>query len=49
MKIVMILLAIGRILLPAIASFEDLKAAQREGLSITLCSRRSALCFMEVA
>ena len=35
--------------MPAIASLEDLKAAQKEGLVFTLCSMRSALCYMEMA
>ena len=42
--------------MPAIASLEDLKAAQKEGLSIyamrSAClpvGRRSALCFREMA
>lgn len=30
--------------MPAIASLEDLKAAQEESLRMTLCSMRSALC-----
>ena len=33
--------------MPAIASLEDLRAAQKEGLSIY--AMRSALCFMEMA
>jgi len=35
--------------MPAIASLEDLKAAQKEGVSISLCSMRFALCFTEMA
>jgi hypothetical protein len=31
--------------MPAIASLEDLKSAQKEGLSISLCAMRFALCF----
>jgi hypothetical protein len=32
--------------MPAIASLEDLKAAQKEGVSISLCSMLYALCSM---
>jgi hypothetical protein len=35
--------------MPAIAPLEDLKAAQKEGVSISLCSMRFALCFTEMA
>jgi predicted peroxiredoxin len=35
--------------MPAIASREDLKAAQKEGVSICACSMRFALCFTEMA
>ena len=35
--------------MPAIASLEELKAAQKEGVSISLCSMRFALCFTEMA
>ena len=35
--------------MPAIASLVELKAAQKEGVSISLCSMRFALCFTEMA
>jgi hypothetical protein len=35
--------------MPAIASREDFKAAQKEGVSICACSMRFALCFTEMA
>ena len=35
--------------MPAIASLEDLKAARKEGVSISLCAMRFALCFMKMA
>jgi predicted peroxiredoxin len=35
--------------IPAIASLEDFKAAQKEGVSICACSMRFALCFTEMA
>jgi hypothetical protein len=35
--------------MPAIVSLEDLKAAQKEGVSISLCSMRLALCWREMA
>jgi hypothetical protein len=35
--------------MPAIASLKDLKSARKEGVSISLCSMRFALCFTEMA
>jgi hypothetical protein len=35
--------------MPAIVSLKDLKSARKEGVSISLCSMRFALCFTEMA